>query len=47
VIRLDDVRPLQVPPFNEMKQQFMQRAQQQQIQKLVMELRQKAKVDER
>lgn len=47
VIRLDDVRPLQVPPFNEMKQQFMQRAQQQQVQKLVMELRSKAKVEER
>ena len=47
VIRLDDVRPLTVPPFNEMKQQFLQRAQQQQVQKLVMELRQKAKVEER
>jgi peptidyl-prolyl cis-trans isomerase C len=47
VIRLEDVRPLQVPPFNEMKQQFMQRAQQQQVQKLVMELRSKAKVEER
>ena len=47
VIRLDDVRPLQVPPFNEMKQQFLQRAQQQQIQKLVMDLRSKAKVEER
>jgi len=47
VIRLDDVRPLTVPPFNEMRQQFMQRAQQQQIQKLVMELRQKAKIEER
>ncbi|HEX4330618.1 MAG TPA: peptidyl-prolyl cis-trans isomerase [Usitatibacter sp.] len=45
VIRLDDVRPLQVPPFNEMKQQFMQRAQQAQVQKLVMELRSKAKVE--
>jgi len=47
VIRLDDVRPLQVPPFNEMKQQFLQRAQQQQVQKLVLELRSKAKVEER
>jgi len=45
VIRLDDVRPLQVPPFNEMKQQFLQRAQQQQVQKLVMDLRSKAKVE--
>jgi hypothetical protein len=34
-----------VPPFNEMKQQFMQRAQQAQVQKLVMELRTKAKVE--
>jgi len=47
VIRLDDVRPLTVPPFAELKEQFRQRAQQQQIQKLVMELRSKAKVDER
>ncbi|HSS28104.1 MAG TPA: peptidyl-prolyl cis-trans isomerase [Usitatibacter sp.] len=45
VIRLEDVRPLQVPPFNEMKQQFQQRAQQQQVQKLVMDLRSKAKVE--
>jgi peptidyl-prolyl cis-trans isomerase C len=47
VIRLDDVRPLQVPPFSELKEQFRQRAQQQQIQKLVMDLRSKAKVEER
>ncbi len=47
VIRVDDVRPLQVPPFTELKEQFRQRAQQQQIQKLVMDLRQKAKVEER
>ena len=47
VIRLDDVRPLQVPPFSELKEQFRQRAQQQQIQRLVMDLRQKAKVEER
>jgi len=47
VIRLDDVRPLTVPPFSELKDQFRQRAQQQQIQKLVMELRQKAKIEER
>ena len=45
VIRLEDVRPLTVPPFNEMKQQFQQRAQQQQVQKLVMDLRSKAKVE--
>jgi peptidyl-prolyl cis-trans isomerase C len=47
VIRLDDVRPLQVPPFAELKEQFRQRAQQQQVQKLVVELRQRAKVEER
>jgi len=47
VIRLDDVRPLTVPPFAELKEQFRQRAQQAQIQKLVQELRQKAKIDER
>ena len=47
VIRLDDVRPLKVPEFSEMKEQFRQRAQQQQIQKMVMDLRQKAKVEER
>jgi peptidyl-prolyl cis-trans isomerase C len=47
VIRLDDVRPLKVPGFDELKEQFRQRAQQQQIQKLVMDLRSKAKVEER
>jgi peptidyl-prolyl cis-trans isomerase C len=47
VIRLEDARPLKVPAFEELKEQFRQRAQQQQIQKLVMELRSKAKVEER
>jgi peptidyl-prolyl cis-trans isomerase C len=47
VIRLDDIRPLQVPPFSELKDQFRQRAQQQQIQKMVADLRSKAKVEER
>jgi len=47
VIRLDDIRPLKVPPFNEMRQQFQQRAQQQAIQKLVADLRSKAKIEER
>jgi peptidyl-prolyl cis-trans isomerase C len=47
VIRVDDVRPLKVPEFAEMKDQFRQRAQQQQIQKLVFDLRQKAKIEER
>jgi peptidyl-prolyl cis-trans isomerase C len=47
VIRLDDVRPLQVPPFAELKEQFRQRAQQQQIQKMVMDLRSRAKIEDR
>jgi peptidyl-prolyl cis-trans isomerase C len=47
VIRLDDVRPLKVPSFDEIKEQFRQRAQQAQIQKFVMDLRTKAKVEER
>ncbi len=47
IIRVDDVRALKVPEFAEMKDQFRQRAQQQQIQKMVMDLRSKAKVEER
>jgi len=47
VIRLDDTRPLKVPEFSEIKEQFRQRAQQAQIQKLVMDLRTKAKVEEK
>ncbi|QJR09915.1 putative parvulin-type peptidyl-prolyl cis-trans isomerase [Usitatibacter rugosus] len=47
VIRVDDVRPLKVPEFAELKEQFRQRAQQAQVQKLVADLRSKAKVEER
>jgi peptidyl-prolyl cis-trans isomerase C len=47
IIRVDDMRALKVPEFNEIKEQFRQRAQQQQIQKMVMDLRTKAKVEER
>jgi peptidyl-prolyl cis-trans isomerase C len=47
VIRVDDVRPLKVPEFNEVKEQFRQRAQQQQIQRMVMDLRSKAKIEDR
>jgi len=47
VIRVDDVRPLKVPEFKDLKEQFKQRAQQQQIQKFVQDLRAKAKVEER
>jgi peptidyl-prolyl cis-trans isomerase C len=47
IIKVDDVRPLKVPSFDEVKEQFRQRAQQAQIQKLVMDLRSKAKVEDR
>src|SRR5688572_26869220 len=47
IIRVDDVRPLKVPEFSEVKEQFRQRAQQQQIQRMVVDLRQKAKIEER
>ena len=47
IIRVDDVRPLKVPEFKDLKEQFKQRAQQQQMQKFVAELRAKAKVEER
>ena len=47
VIVVDDVRALKVPEFAELKEQFRQRAQQQQIQKMVMDLRQGAKIEER
>src|SRR4051812_37540030 len=47
IIRLEDVRDLKVPEFAELKDQFRQRAQQQQIQKFVLDLRSKAKVEER
>jgi peptidyl-prolyl cis-trans isomerase C len=47
VIRLEDVRPLKVPTFAEIREQFRQRAQQQEIQRFVADLRGKAKVEER
>lgn len=47
IIRVDDVRPLKVPEFADLKEQFRQRAQQQQIQKLVVDLRSRAKIEER
>jgi peptidyl-prolyl cis-trans isomerase C len=47
IIRLDDVRPMKHPAFEELKPQFQQRAQQEAVQKLVMDLRSKAKVEER
>jgi peptidyl-prolyl cis-trans isomerase C len=47
IIRVDDQRPLKVPEFSEVKEQFRQRAQQQQVQKMVMDLRSKAKIEDR
>lgn len=47
VIHLDDVRPVKAPVFDEVKTNLMQRAQQEQIAKLVQELRSKAKVEEK
>ncbi len=47
VIRVDDVRPLKVPAFAELRERFRQRAQQEQIQKMVQDLRSKAKIEER
>jgi peptidyl-prolyl cis-trans isomerase C len=47
VIRLDDVRPLKVPAYDELKDNFRQRAQQQQVAKLVQSMRQNAKIEER
>ena len=45
VIKLDDVRDLKVPSFEELKPQIQQRLQQQSIQDYVAELRSKAKIE--
>jgi peptidyl-prolyl cis-trans isomerase C len=45
VIKLDDVRPLKVPSFDELKPKLLQRLQQQQIQKEIMDLRAAAKIE--
>jgi peptidyl-prolyl cis-trans isomerase C len=45
VIKLDDVRDLKAPPFDEVKPQLQQRLQQQAIQKAIEDLRAKAKVE--
>ena len=47
VIRLDDVRPVKAPGFDEVKDNVRQRAQQEQIAKLVQDLRSKAKVEDK
>jgi peptidyl-prolyl cis-trans isomerase C len=45
VIQLDDVRTTQFPPFETVKQQMVSRMQEQEVQKLVRELRAKAKIE--
>jgi peptidyl-prolyl cis-trans isomerase C len=45
VIRLDDVRPLKVPPFEEIKQNLAQRVLQRQFASSVNDLRAKARVE--
>ena len=45
VIFLEDTRPLNPPPFEQIKPQLQQRAQQQQIEQLVKKLRESAKVN--
>lgn len=45
VIKLDDVRALKIPSFEELKPQILQRQQQQLLQELMAELRGKAKIE--
>lgn len=45
VIKLDDVRELKVPSFDELKPQLVQRMQQQIVQNAVSEMRDKAKIE--
>ena len=45
IIKLDDVRDLKVPPFEELKPQLQQRMQQQIIQNAIAEMRAKAKIE--
>ncbi len=47
VIRLDDVRALKAPAFDEVKENLRQHAQQEQIARLVKDLRTKAKVEDK
>lgn len=47
VIRLDDSRAMKVPTYDEVKDNFRQRAQQEQVARLVQELKSKAKVEEK
>ena len=45
VIKLDDVRDLKVPPYEDVKPQIQQRMQQQSVQKIIDDLRGKAKIE--
>ncbi|MEP7154973.1 MAG: peptidylprolyl isomerase [Betaproteobacteria bacterium] len=45
VIRLDDVKAMKVPTFEEVKDNLRQRLQQEQVSKLVQELKSKAKIE--
>lgn len=45
IIQLEDVRPLTPPPFEQVKPQLQQRAQQQAVEAMVKDLRAKAKVE--
>ena len=45
IIKLDDVRDLKVPSFEELKPQILQRLQQQSIQEYIADLRSKAKIE--
>ena len=45
VIQLDDIRDVKAPPFDEVKPQLQQRLQQQKVERHVLELREKAKVE--
>jgi len=47
VIKLDDVRPVKAPTFDEVKENLNKRAQQEQVAKFVQDLRSKAKVEEK
>jgi len=45
VIKLDDIRDLKVPSFDELKPQLQQRMQQQMVQNAITEMRDKAKIE--
>ena len=47
VIRVDDSRAMKVPTFDEVKDKFRQQAQQEQVARLVQDLRSKAKIEEK